>query len=111
MGKDRSHGCTRRVLLAALACTAVVPLTACGTSEPATNLAVQDAEPGAVVNFFSPMEKRNVDAKNTARTASDLTIAMAEEQTGATVAYHTYTAETYKDKTYDEVCLERIRHG
>lgn len=111
MGKDRSHGCTRRVLLAALACTAVVPLMACGKSEPATNLATQDAEPGAVVNFFSPMEKRNVDAKNTARTACDLTIAMAEEETGVTVAYHTYTAETYKDKTYDEVCLERIRHG
>lgn len=57
------------------------------------------------------MEKASADAKNTARTASDMTIAMAEEDTGLTVAYHTYTAETYQDKTYDEVCIERVRSG
>lgn len=38
-----------------------------------------------------------------------LTIAMAEERLGVTVAYRTYTAEDYQEKTYDEVCLERAR--
>lgn len=92
-----------------LACS--VALAACGSSAPAENLAVQDAGEGKVVNFFSPMEKANPDAENTARTASDLTIAMAEEEHGLTVAYRTYTAETYQDKTYDDVCLERARSG
>lgn len=55
------------------------------------------------------MEKASPDADNTARTASDLTMAMAEEQLGLTMAYRTYTAEDYQDKTYDEVCLERVR--
>lgn len=86
-------------------------LTGCDNSNDAKDLAVQNDASKATVNFFSPMEKASADAKNTARTASDMTIAMAEEDTGTTVAYHTYTAETYQDKTYDEVCIERIRSG
>ena len=72
---------------------------------------MQDADEGRTVNFFSPMEKISPDTENTARTASDLTIAMAEERLGLTLAYHTYTAENYQDKTYDEVCLERARNN
>lgn len=86
-------------------------LTACSSAKSVEDLAMQDDTTETVVNFFSPMEKASADAKNTARTASDMTIAMAEEQTGITVAYHTYTAETYEDKTYDEVCIERVRNG
>lgn len=44
---------------------------------------MQDADEGRTVNFFSPMEKISPDTENTARTASDLTIAMAEERLGA----------------------------
>ncbi|MCI8468880.1 MAG: hypothetical protein HFJ75_05265 [Eggerthellaceae bacterium] len=73
------------------------------------NLATQSSDEGTSVTFFSPMEKVSADSENTARTASDLTIAMAEDQLGLTVSYQTYTADTYQDKTYDEVCLERAR--
>ncbi len=97
--------------LAALLSLTLFSLTGCDDSKDAKDLAVQNETEKAVVNFFSPMEKASADAKNTARTASDMTIAMAEEDTGITVAYHTYTAETYQDKTYDEVCIERIRSG
>ena len=44
-------------------------------------------------------------------TASDLTVAMAEEALGTTMVYRTYTAEDYQDKTYDEVCLDRARNN
>lgn len=57
------------------------------------------------------MEKVDPNAKNVARNASDLTIAMAEEELGVTVAYKTYTAEDYRDKTYDDVTLERARNN
>lgn len=97
--------------LAALLSLTLFSLTGCDDSKDAKDLAVQNETEKAVINFFSPMEKASADAKNTARTASDMTIAMAEEDTGITVAYHTYTAETYQDKTYDEVCIERIRSG
>lgn len=98
-------------IAAALALSATLLLSACSESKPVEDLAVQEDSTESVVNFFSPMEKASADAKNTARTASDMTIAMAEEQTGVTVAYHTYTAETYQDKTYDEVCIERVQNG
>ena len=45
-----------------------------------------------------------------ARTAADLTIAMAEKTLGVAVAYRTYTAEDYQDKTYDDVALDRARN-
>lgn len=97
--------------LAALLSLTLLSFTACDNSDKSKDLAVQNDSSKTTVNFFSPMEKASADAKNTARTASDMTIAMAEEDTGLTVAYHTYTAETYQDKTYDEVCIERVRSG
>lgn len=98
----------------AAACLAVVTalsLAACGGQEVPTNLISQKGETKRVVNFFSPMEKINPDAENVARTAADLTIAMAEERLGVTVDYWTYTAEDYQDRTYDEVALDRARNN
>lgn len=100
----------RRIISGAVAALAALALVGCGGGEGTRNLAVHDeGDDGLVVNFFSPMEKASPDAENTARTASDQTIAMAEEALGLTVAYRTYTAEDYQDKTYDEVCLDRVR--
>lgn len=109
MTKKKPSISSRPLVAAALA--AMLALAGCSSSKSAEDLAVQDSASGAVVNFFSPMEKASADTENTARTASDMTIAMAEEETGVSVAYHTYTAETYQDKTYDQVCIERLRSG
>ncbi len=87
-------------------------LTACGSSDDAGNLISRDPDQEErVVNLFSPMEKTNPDAENVARTAADLTVAMAEEKLGVSVAYRTYTAEDYQDRTYDEVAIDRIRNN
>lgn len=75
------------------------------------NLIVSEEESEKVVNFFSPMEKTNPDAENIARSASDQTVCMAEEKLGIKVAYRTYTAESYQEKSYDEVTLERVRNN
>ena len=83
----------------------------CGSEEgPVRNLAADDEAEERMVNMFSPMEKMEPDAENTARTAADLTVVMAEEKLGITVAYRTYTAEDYQDKTYDDVTLDRARN-
>lgn len=85
-------------------------LTACaGQPDPNQNAIIMEDHDVRVVNFFSPMEKTEPNAENTARNASDTTIAMAEEKLGVTVAYRTYTAENYQDKTYDDVSLDRVR--
>lgn len=83
----------------------------CGSEEgPVRNLAADDEAEERMVNMFSPMEKMEPDAENTARTAADLTVVMAEEKLGINVAYRTYTAEDYQDKTYDDVTLDRARN-
>ena len=92
-----------------LAVLAALSLTACQGSAKPKNLISQEEETTRVVNLFSPMEKTDPNAKNIARTASDLTVAMAEEKLGVSMMYRTYTAENYQDKTYDEVTLDRAR--
>ena len=92
-----------------LAVLAALSLAACQGSAKPKNLISQEEETTRVVNLFSPMEKTDPNAKNIARTASDLTVAMAEEKLGVSMMYRTYTAENYQDKTYDEVTLDRAR--
>ncbi len=100
------------ILAAVLTGAMIFTLTACGRQEKAgRNLITSEEEEKSVVNLFSPMEKIEPDAENVARTASELTVAMAEERLGVSVAYITYTAEDYQEKTYDEVLLERARHN
>ena len=64
-----------------------------------------------MVNLFGPMERTDPDADNIARTAFDITVSAAEKKTGITVEYRTYTAENYKEKTYDDVTLDRARNN
>ncbi len=86
-------------------------LVSCGGQESPKNLISAPSEPERTVNLFSPMEKTNPNMENVARTAFDLTVAMAEEDLGVTLAYRTYTAENYQDKTYDQVALDRVRNN
>ncbi len=95
-----------------LAGAAALLLSSCKASrEPFHNLIVNEEEKQQVVNLFSPMEKSKPDMDNTARTAFDVTVGMAEEQLGVTVHYRTYTAGDYQEKTYDEVTLDRVRNN
>ena len=97
--------------VACLTAVTMFSLTACGRGEETINLISEDTEDTRIVNLFSPMEKIEPGAKNVARTACDLTVAMAEDALNVSVAYRTYTAEDYLDKTYDEVCLDRARNN
>ena len=97
-------------MAALLAGTIILLFASCAVpGDPDQNLISSQETEERIVNFFSPMEKIDPDAENVARSASDLTISMAEEQQGVTLAYKTYTAENYQDKTYDDVCLDRAR--
>lgn len=108
--KQGKKKAARNLMAACLAATAACALSACAAScDPDLDVVVMEEEEARLVNLFSPMEKTDPDAENAARSASDTTIAMAEKELGVTVAYRTYTAEDYKDKTYDDVALERAR--
>lgn len=89
----------------------LMTLTACGKDGGSKNLIQDNEQKERIVNLFTPMERTDPDAVNVARSATDLTIAMAEERLGVMVTYRTYTAEDYQDKTYDEVTLDRVRNN
>ncbi len=101
----------RRWGAALLAGALMLSLSSCGGEEELKNLISQEENGERVVNLFSPMEKTDPEAENVARSACDLTIAMAEEELGLSLDYRTYTAESYQDKTYDEVTLDRARNN
>ncbi|RKJ40338.1 extracellular solute-binding protein [Acutalibacter sp. 1XD8-33] len=105
---------TKRISKWSIGCLAILTaltLASCGTSQDPKNLISREKEEEQLVNLFSPMEKTDPNAENVARNALDLTVAMAEDALGVTVAYKTYTAENYQDKTYDEVSLDRARNN
>ncbi len=105
----RKHAPAQRWTAACLAALAVLLAACANQGDDVKNLIPEREREERVVNLFSPMEKTDPDAENIARTASDLTVAMAEDALGINVAYKTYTAENYQDKTYDEVALDRAR--
>ncbi len=109
--KGRSRKRSKRRAAACVLVLAALVLAACGGDDELKNLVQDTEEEERVVNLFSPMEKTDPDAENVARSATDLTIAMAEEDLDVTVTYKTYTAEDYQDKTYDDVTLDRARNN
>ncbi|MDE7068244.1 MAG: hypothetical protein K2O83_11400, partial [Schaedlerella arabinosiphila] len=109
--KRNKRGRIRKSAVLCLAGAAVLLTAACGDKEKASsNLIKNDEKDNKVVNLFGPMEKTKPNAKNAARSAFDLTVAMAEEQLGLIVEYRTYTADDYQDKTYDDVGIDRVRN-
>ena len=98
----------KKLVALCLAGTSLLALAACGSHDP-NNLLRDKEEDTRVVSLYSPMEKTDPDAENVARSASEKTILMAEEQLGVKIEYITYTAEDYQDKTYDDVAIDRIR--
>lgn len=102
----------RKIAAACLTSAFVVSMAACGGAKDSDQVMVQsEKDEKRVVNLFSPMEKTDPDAENTARNAADLTVMMAEEALGVSLAYRTYTAQDHKDKTYDDVTLDRARNN
>ena len=107
MNKIRKN-CVKRLTGLVLSGMLVFLMAACGSSgEEDVNLLKPEEENKKTVTMFSPIEKTDPEADNVARSAADKTILLAEERLDVKVDYHTYTAETYKDKTYDDVALDR----
>ena len=101
----------KRAVVPVLMGVTLCALAACGQKETGNrNLVSGREEERETVYMFGPMEKSRPDAKNTARSAADITFMRAEDELNLTVEYRIYTAEDYQEKTYDEVLLDRARH-
>lgn len=107
--KKRMREVVQKLASACLAGGMSLALAACGLGDPNDNVIITEEQTEKTVNLFSPMEKTEPDAENVARSAFDKTVVIAEEKLGVNVAYRTYTAEDYQDKTYDDVALDRAR--
>jgi len=104
----KNLGCIKKLTAVCMAGMTVFAMAACA-KEP--EVFTSESDNGKIVNLFGPMEKSKPDKNNIARNAFDMTIAIAEEQLGLRVEYRTYTAENYKEKTYDDVTLDRARNA
>lgn len=101
-----------RLVVMCLMGIVIFTTAACGSGdETNVNLVTTQESDKRIVNLFSPMEKTEADVENTARSAADKTVMLAEEKLGVQVGYVTYTAEDYQDKTYDDVTLDRARNN
>lgn len=110
MKRNAGKHCMKRITAVTLTAVMTLGLTACVFSPDTNeNLVSNDTKEKKYVNLFGPMEKSKPNVTNAARSAFDLTVAMAEEKLDLTVEYRTYTAENYQEKTYDDVVLDRVR--
>ena len=101
----------KRAVVPVLMGVTLFALAACGQKETGNrNLVSGREEERETVYMYGPMDKSRPDAKNTARSAADITFMRAEDELNLTVEYRIYTAEDYQEKTYDEVLLDRARH-
>lgn len=102
---------SKRILAVCLALAVIFTMPACSNNKEVKNLITSEIEKKRPVNLFGPMEKSKPDSANKARSAFDITVGMAEEKLGINVEYRTYTAENYKEKTYDDVTLDRVHNN
>ncbi|MCM1263997.1 MAG: extracellular solute-binding protein [Butyrivibrio sp.] len=103
---------TKKLAAIFLAAVTALMVTACGQNAPTgENLVKDDEDTGKTISIFVPMARPQPDLENTAQTAFDKTIIMAEEKLNITVEYNTYTANDYQEKSYDDVAIERIQNG
>lgn len=99
----------KKLLALLLAGTMAAAMVSCGQKDENINIAESDDSGEKTVNLFGPMSRSNPKTENVSMTAQEKTVMMAEKQLGLRVDYRTYMAEDYKDKTYDEVTIDRIR--
>lgn len=102
---------SKKIIWICAACITALVFSACGQDEMDKNLLETKEDDRKIVNLYSPMEKSNPEAKNVARSAFEETVTLAEERLDVTMEFHSYTAENYKEKTYDDVTLQRARNG
>lgn len=101
----------KKLLALLLAGAMLVSVTACQQKDESINVADSDDGNKKTINLFGPISRSNPNTENVSMTAQEKTVMMAEEQLDMEVNYTTYMAENYKEKTYDDVTLERINHN
>lgn len=91
-----------------LACAALLLLTGCQSKGPRVST-VEDGDKKSLV-FFSFMARGNERVQSNALPAFEQAIQrFTDENPEADLQYKSYTQKDYKDKDYDQVCLERVR--
>lgn len=101
----------KKMLALLVAGAMLVSITACQQKDESINVADSDEGNKKTINLFGPISRSNPNTENVSMTAQEKTVMMAEEQLDMEVNYTTYMAENYKEKTYDDVTLERINHN
>ncbi len=105
----KKHKDIRKLIAIYLAGILACLAAACGKENKLDrNLVSSDNKVQKSVCMFGPMGRTDPEAENTSRTAQEQTVILAEETLGIKVEYNTYTAQDHKEKTYDDVCVERV---
>lgn len=101
----------KKLFAVLLAGVMLVTTAACQQNDENINVAESNDDDKKTVTLFGPMSRSNPDTENVSMTAQEKTVVMAEEQLDLEVEYRTYMAENYKEKTYDDVTIDRLDHN
>ena len=94
--------------LAAGALAAAMALGAAGCGG-GNEIKREEAAAARTVQLFGPNTRAALSKAVEDMSPAERMYAMSEQNSGVVIDFNTYQAEDYQDKTYDQVCLDRVR--
>lgn len=92
-----------------LACSILLGTAGCALSNSNAEVMRSKISEVREIQIFTPNPTAALSTAVEDMSPAERMYAAAERESGITFHFNTYQAETYLDKTYDDVCLERVR--
>ncbi len=89
---------------------AVMVLSAAGCGKDEGDIKREDVSEKRTIQLFGPNTRAALSKAVEDMSPAERMYVMSEQNSGVTIDFNSYQAEDYQDKTYDEVCLDRVRN-
>lgn len=104
------HRIWKQLAAGALAAVLVLGMAGCGgQGGSGASITREAVTQERSIQLFTPNTKAALSTAVEDMSPAERMYAVAEQESGVTISFNTYQAENYQDKTYDQVCLERVR--
>lgn len=97
--------------LAAGALAAALALGAAGCGGGEGGVKREEVAETRTVQLFGPNTRAALSKAVEDMSPAERMYAVSEARSGVSIDFNTYQAEDYQDRTYDQVCLDRVRSG
>lgn len=103
------HTVRKRLAALILAAAMALGVTGCGGGGD-ERVKREEVAQARTVQLFGPNTRAALSKAVEDMSPAERMYALSEERSGVTIDFNTYQAEDYQDRTYDQVCMDRVRN-